>query len=125
TAPADGSDPASLTAWAPRRVRTTGGPSSGPRPTVPPRPCPSVPPRSRPTLPGTAAQPRSFPSWPPACARVRQINRSRWDTSTEGVGRISRRPNGTPQPNYYTAFGAEGRNRTGDTMIFSHVLYRL
>src|SRR5439155_14423096 len=22
-------------------------------------------------------------------------------------------------------FGAEGRNRTGDTMIFSHVLYRL
>ncbi len=22
-------------------------------------------------------------------------------------------------------FGAEGRNRTGDTMIFSHVLYQL
>src|SRR5437868_11972155 len=60
-----------------------------------------------------AAQSRSFPSW----GKVRHISRSSCDASPEGVRRISRRPNGTPQPNYYR--GSNRGGRTLDTLLKS------
>src|SRR5207245_7233753 len=71
--------------------------------------------------PGTSVQSRSFPSW----GKVRHISRSSCDASPEGVGRISRRPNGTPQPNFYTKTGADGRIRTGDPLFTKQLLCQL
>ena len=34
-------------------------------------------------------------------------------------------PRGSPSPGRLSAFGAESQNRTGDTAIFSRVLYQL
>ncbi len=53
----------------------------------------------------------------------RHISRSRYDASPEGLGRISGRSNGTPQPNSHNAWNRGGEDRTLDTLLKRQVLY--
>src|SRR5205807_9292234 len=94
-------------------------PSLAPPPIGSPPPRPPAPRKERPELPDTPVQPRSSPSW----GTVRHISRTSCDASPEGVGRISRRPNGTPQPNFYNRSYRGGEDRTLDTLLKRQVLY--